>query len=278
MDLLIFLSICVIIVSIIILIHFNFDKPKSCSNKENIDLFHDGKVTPESFDVYLINLGKNIDRLNSFIEQYKKSDLNFKNMYRFEAVDGRTINIKDYVSNRAYNEIMSAERTGYRTKHYQLTPGGVGCYLSHQNLIKIISESNKEFGIVFEDDCIINPHIYEKLSDVLLEIPSDWDILLLGCQCIKCIKYQKYLDIDRFFQTHGYVINKDSAKKIYDYLSKMQIEAQIDTVLSSMAADKMIKIYCLNNELVQQDNTFATTIQLPINYKSGEDPYEVIKN
>jgi len=272
MDTLVLVSIVTIIIAIVVLIHFN--PPKTY----NIDMFHDGIIRNNSFDVYLINMGKNVDRLNNFVEQYKKSDLSFKSMYRYEAIDGRTVKIKDYVSPRAYLEIMSAEKTGTRTKHYQLTPGGVGCYLSHQNVMKIVAESNKEFAVVFEDDCTIDSHIYEKLTDVMLEIPSDWDILLLGCHCIRCLKYEKYADIDRFFQTHGYVIHNKSAAKIYDHLSKMQIEAQIDTVLSNMIKEGIIKVYCLNNWLVQQDSSFATTIQLPIDNNSGEDPYGFLTN
>lgn len=272
MDILIIVSTITIVIAIAVLIHFKPPKPYT------IDTFHDGIIKNDSFDVYLINMGKNVDRLNSFVDQYKKSDLSFKSMYRYEAIDGRTVKIKDYVSPRAYAEIMAAERTGTRTKHYQLTPGGVGCYLSHQNVMKIVAESPKEFAIIFEDDCIIDPHIYEKMTDVMLEIPSEWDILLLGCQCIRCLKYEKYTDIDRFFQTHGYVINNKSAAKIYDHLSKLQIEAQIDTVLSNMIKQGIIKVFCLNNMLVQQDSSFATTIQVPIDYKSGEDPYEILTN
>lgn len=270
MDILVIVSSITIVIAIIVLIHFHEPPPK------NIDRFHDGTISHDSFDVYLINMGKNVDRLNNFVEQYKKSDMNFKSMYRYEAIDGRTVKIKDYVSPRAYAEIMSAEKTGYRTKHYQLTPGGVGCYLSHQNVIKIVAESEKEFAIIFEDDCIIDSHIYEKLTDIMMEIPNDWDILLLGCQCIRCLKYEKYSDIDRFFQTHGYVIHKHSADKIYKYLSKLQIEAQIDTVLSNMIKEGIIKVYCLNEGLVKQDSSFVTTIQVPIDYKSGEDPYEIL--
>ncbi len=272
MDILVIVSAITIVIAIIVLIHFKPPKPYI------VDTFHDGVIKNDSFDVYLINMGKNVDRLNNFVNQYKKSDLSFKSMYRYEAIDGRTVKIKDYVSPRAYAEIMAAEKTGTRTRHYQLTPGGVGCYLSHQNVLKIVAESSKEFAIIFEDDCIIDPHIYEKMTDVMLEIPSEWDILLLGCQCIRCLKYEKYTDIDRFFQTHGYVINNKSAAKIYDHLSKLQIEAQIDTVLSNMIKQGIIKVFCLNNMLVQQDSSFVTTIQVPIDYKSGEDPYEILTN
>lgn len=194
-------SVVVVFILIIVLLA---DRKCGCNKAiTQKDHFHDGVISPDHFDVFLINMSKNEDRLKSFVDQYKASDLGFKNFLRYEAIDGIDINIKDYVSPRAYDEIQNAEKNGYRMRHYQLTRGGVGCYLSHQNVLRIIQDSDKKFGVVFEDDAIINPELYSKLAKVMLEIPTDWDILLLGCYCIKCIKYEKHADINRFWFLHG---------------------------------------------------------------------------
>ena len=243
-----------------------------------VDTFESGIVSLNDFEIYLINMTKNVDRLNAFIDQYKGCDLSAKNFYRFEAVDGRTLNLKDHVSPTALVEIEDAEKNGYRVKHYQLTPGGVGCYISHQRLLRIIGESNKPYGIVFEDDAVIDPKLYSKLSTTLLQIPDTWDMLLFGCFCIKCIKYEQHAKMDRFFQTHGYIVKRESARKITEYLDKTLINQQIDSVFSKMAEDNILQIFCLNDALVRQNTSFATTIQLPINFKSGVDPYDTVEN
>lgn len=274
------LTVSVVVVFVVVLMLVSSNKcgcNKSKAQKQT-DGFQDGVLSLDDFEIYLINMNKNVDRLNAFIDQYKGCDLSAKNFYRFEAVDGRTLNLTDYVSPRALKEIEDAEKNGYRVKHYQLTPGGVGCYLSHQNVLRIISEADKQFGIVFEDDVVIDPKLYNKLTTSMAHIPNDWDVLLLGCYCIKCVKYEEHAEMNRFFQTHGYVIKRDSARRITDYLNKTLIEQQIDTVLSEMTQQGVIKIYCLNEELARQNTSFGTTIQLPINFKSGVDPYETVNN
>lgn len=281
MDILLLLSIFLIVVVLGIILFKNNNEEGDNSNNDNkkqIELFHDGVINRDSFDVYLINMGKNVERLHAFVEKYKKSDLSFKSIYKYEAVDGKSLNIKDYVSPRALEEIESANKTGYRTKHYQLTPGAVGCHLSHQNVIRIFNASDKKFAFVFEDDCIIDPRIYEHVSSALLNIPNDWDILLLGCFCIRCYKYDTYSDMQRFFQTHGYVVSKEGAEKISKFFSKRLIEAQIDTELSEMVKDGLLKVYCLNEKLAHQDNSFVTTIQVPIQHEKNTNPYDMYEN
>lgn len=266
-----------IIIYIVAAIVILLSNQKACPCKKVHETFQITSFSPGDFDVYLINMSRNVDRLQVFIEQYKASDMNFKNFFRYEAIDGNSLNLQDYVSPRAYDEIKEAEKNGYRMKHYQLTPGAVGCYLSHQNLLRIIRDSDKSFGIVFEDDSSIDKNIYGKLTAAISRIPSDWDILLLGCHCINCVQYDEYKEMHRFFQTHGYVIKKQSAKFVSEYIDKLLIEQQIDTVWSEMATKGLIKIICLNDQLALQNNTFKTTIQLPIKYMNGVDPYKTLQ-
>ena len=83
--------------------------------------------------------------------------------------------------------------------------------------------------------------------------------------------------MEQFFQTHGYVISRESAMKMSNYMDKMLIEQQIDAVWSAMAKNKLINVFCLNKELAVQNSSFMTTIQLPINYKPGVNAYETIQ-
>lgn len=228
---------------------------------------------PNEFDVYLINLSKNKDRFQHFVSLYTASDLNFKSFYRLEAVDGKTLKISEYVSDYAMDEINFAETNGHRTKHYQLSRGGVGCYLSHMMVYRRIAEGKKPYGIIFEDDVIIEKDIYAKIHDFLQNIPTDWDIVLFGCHCIKCNKETHYNNVKRFFWLHGYLLSQTGAKKIIKYLNDIPIEQQIDAVLSDMAEKNKIRIYCMRNAAAKQNNGFHTTIQVPLKKVDGIDPY-----
>lgn len=231
----------------------------------------------DKFDVYLINLDRNKDRLQNFIGQWIKTDMQNKTFKRIPAVDGSKLNLSTYVSKRAYHEIKEIEMSGYRTKHYQLTPGGVGCYLSHLNTYKHISESENEYGLIFEDDVSIPKNFYMKFNNILKDVPNDWDILLLSCHCIKCKRQELYSHVNKFIWLHCYLVRKESAKKLVDYLSRKYIEQQIDSELSDIAMkEDWLKIYCLNNSISTQTNMFITEIQKPMRYSKNIDPYSSV--
>lgn len=227
-------------------------------------------------NIYLINLAKNNDRLESFIEQYMMSDLRYKQFVRFDAIYGNNIDVEDYVTPLAYKEITAAEKTGFRTKHYQLTRGAVGCYLSHQGVLELAANGDRNYALIFEDDVSIDRHILAKMNRMITAIPDNWDILLLGCWCIVCDKYDKYYDTERFFLLHAYVIKKPSAIKILKHLKSKRIEQQIDSELSDMISAGICKIYCLKDAIAKQGNGFQTNIQMPIKVVPGANPFQAV--
>ena len=231
----------------------------------------------DAIDVYLINLDRNKERLEFFIEQYMMSDLRTKQFNRLTAVDGKKIDIKEYISPRAFTEIKGIEKTGYRTKHYQLTRGAIGCYLSHLMAYEIIAKAQNEFGLIFEDDVKIDNAFFTKLNKILPTIPNDWDILLLGCHCISCDRRLKgYYDTQRFFWLHSYIVKKESAGKMVTYLKNKMIEQQIDSELSEMVTEGIVRIYCLKEAICKQTGSFSTDIQMPLKVISGINPYTTV--
>lgn len=228
----------------------------------------------DNFDVYLINLGRNKDRLQHFVAQMQRSDLRFKTIYRYEAVNGKALDIKPpMTSEKAYKEITDAEKHGFRTKHYQLTRGAIGCYLSHLNIYKMFLQSGRNYLLVFEDDVVIVPDVYKRLNAALRVIPKGWDIVLLGCHCIVCQKHETFSATRRFFFTHAMLISREGAQKIVAHLDGRPIEQQIDAVLSNMSEKDMLSIYCLNDPIVRQSQDFKTTIQIPLKKVKGINPY-----
>lgn len=228
-------------------------------------------------DVYLINLDRNKDRLESFVNQYVNCDLRNKQFQRFNAVDGQKIaNIEDKITEKAYEEIMEVEKSGYRTKHYQLTRGAIGCYMSHMAVYDLISKSDAPYGLIFEDDVVIDKYILKKLNSVIVNIPNDWDILLLSCHCIVCDKMDMYYDTGKFFWLHCYIVRKSSVDKIRKYLSSTKIGKQIDSELSDMISKGKLKVYCLKDSLCKQGNTFQTTIQTPLKVVPGINPWAMV--
>jgi len=216
-----------------------------------------------NFETYLINIPKNTDRLNKFNMYYKNSDIRFKKYNLFPAVIGKNLNIIDYVTPNAYTQVLETERTRKRKHHYDLTRGGIGCYLSHLSIYKKIIESNIEYGIIFEDDCVISEDFYSRLQVGLNKIPKDWDIFLLGLICLKCHINNDYVNVNRFWGTHSYVIKKKSAAKLLEYLDR-PLSKQIDADLSLLIKRKLIKVYAINPLISVQNNDFRSDIQIDV--------------
>lgn len=240
----------------------NHSKPKSLH------------IKLDNLKIYLLNMKQNMDRLYRFLNAFNKSDLKDSYLERIEGINGKKINIRNFVDEKSYFKILKAEKKGYRLYHYELTRGAVGCYLSHLKIYRNVAEQDEEFALIFEDDVkIIKPNLLHEINNVLSSIPSDWDILLLGCVCFVCGKFVTYYDVNRYFLMHGYLIKKSSAKKILHLLENELIKQQIDAKLSDMAEKGLIKIYCLRDKLAVQWN-MGTTIQLPVKTIKGLNPFD----
>ena len=233
-------------------------------------------LNPNNTSVMLINMAKNKDRLDNFIEEYDHTDLVSIPFLRVEGVNGRAIDSEKYVSPYAYKELLNTERVRYRTKHYQLTRGAIGCYLSHMHCYKLIRDGKADYGIIFEDDVVFKEYnVMKMLNKYLQYIPEDWDILLMHCICYVCGKHKYYYDVQRYILMHAYVVNKKGAGKLLEALEHKPIEQQIDSELSKMAIDEKIKIYSLRHPIAVQGNGMGTTIQIPLRHMEDVNPFDL---
>lgn len=231
-------------------------------------------IDPSKVDIYLINMKKSKDRLKRFLNAYKKSDMRHAKYTWIEGVIGKDLDLKKLTSPKSYQKIIEAEKNGYRKHHYELTRGAVGCYISHMNIYREMNNRESDIALIFEDDVkIIRPNLMEEINNILPTIPSDWDILLLGCVCFVCGKFATYYDVNKYFLMHGYLLRKSSAKKILDLIEDDPIEQQIDAKFSDLAERGLLKIYCLRDKLAAQWD-MGTNIQLPVKNIQGVNPFD----
>lgn len=228
--------------------------------------------TTNDFDIYVINLKKNKERLDSFMKEYNKSDLKNIPLNVFPAIVGKDLDLINYVTPAAYKQILTTEVLKNRKFHYELTRGAVGCYLSHLNIWKKIAESDKKYGLIFEDDVVIANDFFARLLIGLTHVPNDWDVYTCGIMCLKCDIKPNYIKVNRFWGLHGYIVRKESANVIYNELNKL-INKQIDADLSLMIKYGKIKIYGINPIIVAQDGNFGSDIQVPVDKNSSVDAF-----
>lgn len=217
--------------------------------------------------IYLINLKRRVDRLILFNKQYDMSDMKNIEYKKIDAVDGSTLNIdKIPLSEVAKTELQQVEYTGYRHRHYQLTKGAIGCYLSHMKVWKDMVDNNIDVALVFEDDAKIPPNMKSIIHYTLEspKIPSDWDIILLGYICNSCEWDTKktYSKVERFMLTHCYIIRKEAIEKIIETNTLLPITQQIDAYLSELSC--VLNIYTIDKKNKIKQNQSRTDIQIPL--------------
>ena len=201
-----------------------------------------------------INLDKNDERWLSIKTSYGESDLHAYNvkLRRFSAYVGKDLELEKVMSPEGLAELVKVERRGYRTHHYQMTRGAVGCFLSHWEVyVELANDSDNDCYLVLEDDALVNPKIAAKMSE--LSVPADWDLILLDVTRMREPVISVTHDISKataFWGTQGYLVNKKAAKKICDAFDADPIDAQIDARLSYMIQAENLKVYVLKEKLV----------------------------
>jgi len=232
-------------------------------------------IERDEFDTYIINLKKNKDRLDAITSEYNASDLSDVPFIRFDAVNGKEIDVRPYVSERVYNGIKDIENNnGERYHHSQITRGAVGCYLSHIHIYEKIKASKKPFALVIEDDAMINKEIYTNgIRNIHHLIPADWDIILLGKIDRDVINHTTYFEMREFWGTHGYLINQSGVNKMLQY-GNIPIDDQIDAVMGKLARADTLHIYAPTVQYIPANTSFGSEIQKPITPKEGINPDE----
>jgi GR25 family glycosyltransferase involved in LPS biosynthesis len=212
---------------------------------------------------YLINLNRRPDRLERFMQTYMASDMKNISILKINGVDGSEIDVnKVPLSEVAKGELKQIETTGFRSKHYQLTRGAIGCYLSHVKVWRDIIENEHAHGLIFEDDVNVPVDINEKIQKSMKDIPKDWDIILFGFHCKDCQNMNNYRKVKRFILLHCYAISNTAIVKILKTKSLFPIQQQIDSYLSELSED-ILNIYTVKNPIINQNGS-RTDIQMPI--------------
>ena len=128
---------------------------------------------------------------------------------------------KNHYTDPAYYDKEKALRIELRN----LTPGEVGCALSHQKVYDLIIEYNLPYAFVMEDDAVLSPDLPEVLRSLVDHIKQNDLIQLERCDVYsrKGIKtlYKSYrivkptmIKYGSMCQSAGYVITQEAARKI----------------------------------------------------------------
>lgn len=243
-----------------------------------------------SWQAWIINMDKNEYRMQEFQKSYQASDFSNNNItvHRFSAVVGAEIDPSSCLSDGALTEFIETEKRGYRTKHYQLSRGAIGCFLSHYYLMKkLVDTPSCDMFLMLEDDIILPADCYAQIQDVLRSAPQHhdgdggWDIILLGYHRVRCgddnelVRYDraKFQRVIGFWGMFGYIITKQGAQKFVEQVeTTYKIDAQIDAFMSYLANKDILKIYAVTHQVISGNYELGTSdVQMHFNGNGDND-------
>ena len=227
--------------------------------------------------VFVINLDKDKDRLKEFTQYYQESDFKDIPLNRFPGIQGNNVNSDEWIAPHAKTDYQRNIITKKREKHHELSQGGLGCFMSHLELAKQLTEEQDpaiQQYIVFEDDSKCKSNSKSDLHKYMSYLPKDWDFFIAHPLRNNGKTINEYIKKPSSFWGLGlYVINKEGAKKLIQEVEEKKIDGQIDCYLSRMNQQNNMNVYTCYKSLVDDNSHNMSNIQITLE-ENGKDPFD----
>lgn len=199
----------------------------------------------------------------SIISINNRSDDNKKDI-RKKMQDFKEINVESVDGNKKNTNLL-LKNLSLSTSKWNWAgkprPGEIGVWLSNINIFNKIINDDIENLLVFEDDAILSDNFVEKLNELILEIPQDYDFLSLVFPSSSKIYYKKDADLSlknicsakyNHFCIIAMLWSKNGAKKMIESINKTNITYPIDLyIYDYLLKQNMINGYSIKPEINQ---------------------------
>lgn len=223
-------------------------------------------TTQTPVPVWVVNLDKSTDRWHNCEEEFAKQDVIAE---RFPATLGKAL---------TEDELQEKVTFGGR---YFCTPGMLGCFMSHLRIWERVVKEGHEAAVALEDDVVLFSKFNERLATILKELPSDWDVCLLGAVGNIQTEYEPfYMKLYGMLAgggraspgktrgvsenlyvpykpagTHAYMVSQRGAKKLLEHFPKARYH--VDLTAWSL---KSLRLYAAKEFLATQRFEDDTTV------------------
>jgi GR25 family glycosyltransferase involved in LPS biosynthesis len=205
--------------------------------KAGVSAVGEWPATMATTKLFVVTLARNSDRWEYFLKGGDTA-AQFPGLTRFEAVDGRSLNLLN--DSRLSLSARVAIMRGTRRDHTDInTPGMVGCYLSHLALWQRVADERLPLAVVMEDDANVQPGLAASVDALLARLPNgdDWDVLLLGYAHppteAPSGRFPGFGDVSYWHGTIAYVVTARGAARLLAYATPVQF--QVDGYMAFMA-------------------------------------------
>ncbi|UUP16292.1 glycosyltransferase family 25 protein [Nitratireductor thuwali] len=188
--------------------------------------------------IYYINLDRSPDRRQFMNDQFHAFGLPAE---RIPAVDGEHI------------DLGSHPESG-------LSPGEIGCFLSHRAAWKKLVESSDPNAIIFEDDAHLSPDLPRLLADMSW-LPADAMIVKLDTNLVPVVldparhEVRPSRSLRRLRTAHmgasGYILSRDAANVLLEKSERVQMVVD-ELMFSGSALDRITTYQMIPAPVLQQ--------------------------
>lgn len=195
------------------------------------------------YPVFVINLPRSHERREYIDTQMRQFGINYELV---EAVDGYQLT-KSEMLKRYGKQLFNVNPYNKQV----MTPGAVGCLLSHLKLYDLIIEQDIEIACILEDDAKILSGFTQILQSPALH-NSTWEVLLLGHYSMRhqslvrgaetgfwtkkvCSGHYIAKPAEFPFLTLGYMIKKSAVEKLRRFAYPLRMPADWVTANAELA-------------------------------------------
>lgn len=226
---------------------------------------------------YVISLHEpDANKLDDWKAKLQASGIEPRHIEWWPAVNGLQVDQK-YLDDHQYRLFpwkLDNDRNDWFNRH--MTPGEIGCAISHLQLWQHIEQRNQQFKrfnnvLILEDDFIVDNVL---TNDVLQQLPVDWDMLYLGRNALTEENHPqdaKIVKPDRSYNLHAYMLSSSGVTKLIQQRFErkiMPVDEFIQATYSTHArvdlhhiwADS--KVYAVAKQVLKQDGTKNETLSL----------------
>ena len=113
--------------------------------------------------------------------------------------------------------------------------GQVGCLLSHLNVLNISKKKKYEKIMIFEDDCGFVEDFNQKFEELMVSIPSDWQMLYLGGSVPNFIDNHDLCSrVSSILTTHSYLVNSEVFDLLIQNFTEKVFSKEVDMCYSDI--------------------------------------------
>lgn len=221
--------------------------------------------------IYCINLASEEERRKHILDKFGGY------VEMVEAIDTREnkwMEYSHYLTEEGLKQMKRSAETKKREQHHELTPGAIGCFLSHikcWNKFLDTYPSDSDFIFVLEDDTMPKISFDKTFTKISQNFPPRCDLLL--CSYLYYgeeekvehmgVEYKFLRPYAAFYLLNAYFITARGIKKILNDLHKKdnKFYKQLDSYLSDLLNEQVINVFLLKENECFQVGISPTSIQ-----------------